>query len=62
MRQNTSIGNDTPTCTECLNELRNQHVINKRVNNQKLMENTIREPARESLWKNIGMGDKEENR
>ena len=38
-------GPDTPTCMACLDELRNQQVIDKKVYDQKLMDDTVRKLA-----------------
>ena len=48
---------DTPTCMPCLNELRKQQVIDKKIYDQKLMEDTMRKLAWEGLQKNIVDGD-----
>ena len=50
-------GSDTPVCMACLDELRKQKVINQKIYDQKLVEDTIREPAWEGLQKNIIMMD-----
>ena len=39
----------------CLNELRKQQIIHQHVNDQKLMDDTIRKLAWEGLQKNIVM-------
>ena len=46
---------DTPICMACLDELWKQQVIDQRVYDQKLMEDTIRKLAWERLQKNIVM-------
>ena len=46
-------GLDTPVCTECLDELRKQQIIDQNVHDQYLMEGTVRKLAWEGLQKNI---------
>ena len=46
-------GPDTPVCTECLDELRKQQIIDQNVHDQNLMEGTVRKLAWEGLQKNI---------
>ena len=46
-----SFGNDTPICTECLNELKKQQIIDERAHNQTLLENAIRKLVWGSLQK-----------
>ena len=41
----------------CLNEVRKKQVINEKVYDQKLMEDTMRKHAWDELQKNIVMGD-----
>ena len=48
-------GPDTPVCTTCLNEHRKQQVIDKKVYDQKLMDDTLRRLAWDELQKNIVM-------
>ena len=48
-------GSDTPTCVACLDELRKQQIIDQKVYDQKLMEDTMRKLAWEGLQKNIVM-------
>ena len=48
-------GLDTPACMACLGELQKQQVIDQKVYDQKLMEDTIRKLAWEGLQKNIVM-------
>ena len=48
-------GPDSPVCMACLNELRKQQVIDKKVYDQKLMDDTMRKLAWEELQKNIVM-------
>ena len=38
-------GSDTPACMACLDELRKQQVIDQKVYDQKLMEDTMRKLA-----------------
>ena len=42
---------DSPTCMVCLNELQNQQVIDKKVYDQKLMDDTMRKLAWDNLQK-----------
>ena len=35
-------GSDTPTCVACLDELRKQQIIDQKVYDQKLMEDTMK--------------------
>ena len=46
---------DTPTCKACLEELRKQQIIDQKIYDQKLMEDTIRKLAWEGLQRNIVM-------
>ena len=46
-------GSDTPACMTCLNELRKQQVIDQKIYDQKLMEDTMRKLAWEGLQRNI---------
>ena len=46
-------GSDTPACMACLDELRKQQIIDQKVYDQKLMEDTMRKLAWEGLQKNI---------
>ena len=48
-------GPGTPTCLVCLDELRRQQAIDKKVYNQRLMNDTVRKLAWEELQKNIVM-------
>ena len=41
----TIFGSDSPICMACLNELRNQQVINNKVYDEKLMDDTMRKLA-----------------
>ena len=45
----------TPPCLACLAELQKQHAIDKRVYNEKLMQDKVRKLAWEELQKNIVM-------
>ena len=42
---------DTPACTACLDKLRKQQIIDQKIHDQKLMENTMRKLAWEGLTK-----------
>ena len=42
-------GSDTPACMACLDELQKQQVIDQKIYDQKLMEDTMRELASEGL-------------
>ena len=42
-------GEDTPTCMAALDELRRQKVIDEKVFDQKLMDDTVRKPAWEGF-------------
>ena len=46
---------DTPVCMACLEEFRKQQVIDQKIYDQKLMEDTMRKLAWEGLKKNIVM-------
>ena len=48
-------GSDAPACMACLEELWKQQVIDQKVHDQKLMEDTIRKFAWERLQRNIMM-------
>ena len=48
-------GSDIPVCIACLDELRKQQVIDQKVYDQKLMEDTMRKLAWERLQRNIVM-------
>ena len=48
-------GSDIPTCMVCLDELRKQQIIDQKVYDQNLMEDTMRKLAWEGLQKNIVM-------
>ena len=47
-------GSDTPTCMVCLDELRKQQIIDQKIYDQKLMEDTVRKLAWEGLQKMDG--------
>ena len=56
-------GADTPACMACLDELRKQKVIDEKLYDQKLMDDTVRKPAWDGLQKKIMMdGDTMINR
>ena len=42
-------GSDAPACMACLDELQKQQVIDQKIYDQKLMEDTMRELASEGL-------------
>ena len=44
-------GSDTPVCMACANKLRKQQIIGQHVNDQKLMDKTIRKLVWEGLQK-----------
>ena len=44
-------GSDTPACVACLDELQKQQVIDKKVYDQRLMDDTVRKVAWEGLQK-----------
>ena len=44
-------GADTPACMTCLNELRKKQVIDEKVQDQKLMDDTVRKLAWDGLQK-----------
>ena len=46
---------DTPACMACLEEFRKQQVIDQKIYDQKLMEDTMRKLAWEGLQKNVVM-------
>ena len=48
-------GSDIPACMACLDEHRKQEVVDQKIYNQKLMDDTVRELAWERLLKNIVM-------
>ena len=48
-------GADTPACMACLDELRNQQVIDEKVYDQRLMDDAVRKLAWEGLQKNMFM-------
>ena len=44
-------GSDTPACMACLDEIQKQEVIDKKVYDQRLMDDTVRKLALEGLQK-----------
>ena len=46
-------GSDTPTCMACQDELRKQQVIDQKIYDQRLMEDTVRKLAWDGFQKNI---------
>ena len=48
-------GSDTPAWMACLDKLRKQQVVDQKIYDQKLMEDTMRKLAWEGLQKNIVM-------
>ena len=46
-------GADAPACMACLDELRKQKVIDEKVYDQKLMDDTVRKLAWDGLQKNM---------
>ena len=48
-------GTDNPVCMECLDELRKQQVIGKKIYHQNLMDDTVRKLAWDRLQNNIVM-------
>ena len=50
-------GSDTPACMMFLEELRKQQIIDQKIYDQKLMEDTVRKLARDGLQKNIMTDD-----
>ena len=48
-------GSDTPACMACLDELRKEQIIDQKVYDQRLMQDTMRKLAREGLQRNIVM-------
>ena len=48
-------GLDTPASMTCLDELREQQIIDQKIYDQKLMEDMMRKLAWEGLQKNIAM-------
>ena len=51
-----TFGADTPAYIVCLDELRKQQVINEKVYDQMLVDDTVRKLAWEGLQKNMVMG------
>ena len=52
MYKDIIFGSDSPTCMACLEELRRQQVIDQKIYDQKLMENTMRKVTWEGLQRN----------
>ena len=48
-------GSDTPACMACLDEHRKQQIIDQKIYDQKLMEDTVRKLAWEGLQRSIVM-------
>ena len=48
-------GSDAPACMACIDELRRQQIIDQKIYDQKLIEDTIRKLAWKGLQKNIVM-------
>ena len=48
-------GSDTPACIACLDELQKQQVIDQKIYDQKLMEDSMRKLAWEGLQRYIAM-------
>ena len=48
-------GSDTPACMTCLDELREQQIIDQKIYDQKLMEDMTRKLAWEGRQRNIVM-------
>ena len=53
MYKDIIFGSDSPTCMAYLEELRRQQVIDQKIYDQKLMENTMRKVTWEGLQRNI---------
>ena len=53
MYKDIIFGSDSPTCMACLEELRRQQVIDQKIYDQKLMENTMRKVTWGGLQRNI---------
>ena len=53
MYKDIIFGSDSPTCMACLEELRRRQVIDQKIYDQKLMENTMRKVTWEGLQRNI---------
>ena len=53
MYKDIIFSSDTPTCMACLDELRNQQVIDHKIYDQRLMEDTMRKLAWKGLQKSI---------
>ena len=44
-------GSDTPACMVCLEQLRKHQIIDQKIYDQKLMEDTMRKLGWEGYWK-----------
>ena len=51
MHKEIIFSSDTLACMACLDELRKQQIIDQKIHDQKLMENTMRKLAWEGLTK-----------
>ena len=51
MHKEIFFSSDTLACMACLDELRKQQIIDQKIHDQKLMENTMRKLAWEGLTK-----------
>ena len=51
--QEILFGVDSPICMKCLDEIRKQQIIDKRVYDQSLMDGTVRKLAWDGLQKNM---------
>ena len=51
--QEIIFGADSPICMKCLDEIRKQQVIDKRVYDQSLMDDTVRKLTWDGLQKNM---------
>ena len=51
--QEILFGVDSPICMKCLDEIRKQQVIDKRVYDQSLMDDTVRKLTWDGLQKNM---------
>ena len=50
-------GSDTPACMACLDEHRKHQIIDQKIYDQKVMEDTVKKLARDELQKNIVTDD-----
>ena len=55
MHKKIIFGSDTPACMAWLDELQKQQIIDQKIYDQMLMEDTMRKLAREVLQKSIVM-------